>query len=72
MTEMLTETKHCPACEAELQGEVCLNPECPEAQAIATADATRETQKAASATGSSTAAATRTEPRSFARSGYSD
>lgn len=71
MSETLVETKMCPACETELTHGICLNADCPEAQAVATAGATTERSKQAAST-AGTKARVEEQPRSFARRGYAD
>lgn len=71
MSNLATEVKMCHACESELTNGVCLNADCPEARATASAGATTlRAKQAADTTTKSTAVQER--PRSFARTGRPD
>lgn len=43
--EAITDLRYCGACETEMKTDTCLNVDCPEAQDIATRDASRSTAK---------------------------
>lgn len=64
----------CEDCGKGLVGEVCVNPDCKEAQIVATAGAGRETAKATARTGQGSVAQPEApaQPRSYASSGRPD
>lgn len=75
MSNVLTEkATHCQACERELVHDICVNPDCPEAQATATIGASRKTAKETTLTTITEVArpAVQERPRSFERSGRVD
>lgn len=77
MTETLTEVTRivdCPECHQALVEEVCVNPDCKEAQAVASVAAGRTTAKATAETGVTEVAPVTVQerPRSFASSGRPD